>query len=199
MYLNQSHFTDFLKEKEITWAGIDFSKAQFTRKSFNLPQEVLTHFMTSWNMMIISDQKKYDIRLSFRKPAMQYDLSMVTKKNKLLKPSNLLCDTVKLNTILSDSEVVEYVSTMTDMPKQTRFAVLVLVESFDDATKMASLWTVIVKTETAETVLCENFMKSPGGFGVQSYWGRTFYNLFFDINKYAFTRWENSVKTLDEN
>lgn len=194
MYLNQSHFKDFLTEREITWVGLDFSKAKFTRKSFSLPQDVLTHYMTSWNLMIISDQKKYDIRLSFRKPVMQYDLSMVTKKNKAVKAADLLCDTVSIDNILSDNDIVSYVSTLT-FPKQTLYAIFTIVESFDETTKMASLWIVIARTDTSETVLCENFMKSPGGFGLQSYWGRTFYNLFFDINKYAFTRWENSVKT----
>ena len=193
MYLNQPYFMDFLNEKEITWAGIDFTKAKLTRKSFSLPQEVLTHYMNAWNMMILSDQKKYNIRLSFRKPVMQYDLSMVTKKNKALKPSNLLCDTVNITNILSDTAVVEYISTL-DFPKTTKFAIMVLVESFDETTKMASLWIVIADTATSDTVLTENFMMNPGGFGTQNYWGRTFYNLFFDINKYAFTRWENSVK-----
>ena len=193
MYLNQPYFMDFLNEKEITWAGIDFTKAKLTRKSFSLPQEVLTHYMNAWNMMILSDQKKYNIRLSFRKPVMQYDLSMVTKKNKALKPSNLLCDTVTLTNILSDTAVVEYISTL-DLPKMTKFAIMVLVESFDENTKMASLWIVIADTATSDTVLAENFMMNPGGFGTQNYWGRTFYNLFFDINKYAFTRWENSIK-----
>ena len=193
MYLNQPYFMDFLNEKEITWAGIDFTKAKLTRKSFSLPQEVLTHYMNAWNMMILSDQKKYNIRLSFRKPVMQYDLSMVTKKNKALKPSNLLCDTVNLTNILSDTAVVEYISTL-DLPKMTKFAIMVLVESFDENTKMASLWIVIADTATSDTVLAENFMMNPGGFGTQNYWGRTFYNLFFDINKYAFTRWENSIK-----
>ncbi len=193
MYLNQPYFMDFLNEKEITWAGIDFTKAKLTRKSFSLPQEVLTHYMNAWNMMILSDQKKYNIRLSFRKPVMQYDLSMVTKKNKALKPSNLLCDTVNITNILSDTAVVEYISTL-DFPKTTKFAIMVLVESFDETTKMASLWIVIADTATSDTVLTENFMMNPSGFGTQNYWGRTFYNLFFDINKYAFTRWENSVK-----
>ena len=193
MYLNQSYFMDFLNEKEITWAGIDFTKAKLTRKSFSLPQEVLIHYMNAWNMMILSDQKKYNIRLSFRKPLMQYDLSMVTKKNKAIKTSNLLCDTINITDIMSDASVVEYISSL-EFPKSTRFAIMVLTESFDDTTKMGSLWIVIADTTTSSTVLTENFMLNPGGFGTQNYWGRTFYNLFFDINKYAFTRWENSVK-----
>lgn len=193
MYLNQSYFMDFLNEKDITWVGIDFAKAKLTRKSFSLPQEVLVHYMNAWNMMILSDQKKYNVRLSFRKPVMQYDLSLVTKRNKTLKPANLLCDTVNITDIMSDTAILEYISTL-NFPKLTKYAVMVIVESFDENTKMASLWIALVHSGTSEAVVVENFMMSPGGFGTQNYWGRTFYNLFFDINKYAFTRWENSVR-----
>ena len=85
VYFDAELFADFLTHREVTWLGVDFSKAKFTRSGFQLPQEVLLRYLNDWNMLIISDQKKYDVRMSFRKPIMQYDLSWVTKRNKTLK------------------------------------------------------------------------------------------------------------------
>ena len=193
MYLNSEHFTNFLHEKEITWLGIDFSKAKFTKKGFEYPQEVLEHYMTAWNMLIISDQKRYDIRLSFRKPIMQYDLSAVTKKNKAIKASQLLCNNINVADFYTEADIKSYIEQQS-FPQNTAYALTVVVEAFDAKTKLAALWLVLLKAATSEVVLCEKFLKEPGGFGIKNYWGRTFYNLFFDVNKYAFPRWENAIQ-----
>lgn len=193
MYLNPELFMDFLHEKEITWLGIDFSKAKFTRKGFEYPQEVLEHYMVAWNMLIISDQKRYDIRLSFRKPIMQYDLSAVTKKNKTIKISQLLSNNINVADFYTETDVIQYIEQQT-FPQNTAYALTVVVEAFDAKTKIAALWPILLKTDDSTVVLCEKFLKEPGGFGIKNYWGRTFYNLFFDINKYAFSRWENAIQ-----
>lgn len=192
MYLNEADFSHFLEEKEVTWLGIDFSKATFTKKGFDFPQEVVQHYFTVWNSLIISDPKRYDIRLSFRKPVMYYDLSLVTKKNKSVKLARLLSSVISFSHTYQEEAIVEYVKTL-EIPQETRYAVMIIVESFDDITKLAALWVVIVNTETQNAVLCEKFLKSPGGFGTKNYWIRAFYNLFFDVQKQTFTRWKNLV------
>lgn len=192
MYLNEELFIDFLNVKEILWTGINFAKAHFTQKGFNFTQEILQHYFLDWNKLIINDQKKYDIRMSFRKPVMSYDLSMVTKINKGLRVSNLVRSNIGIRDVLSDDQVREYVATL-ELPKSQRYALMILVESFDDSTKMAALWMVVVRTEDSEPVLCEKFLKAPGGIGTRNYWARSFYNLLFDIKGHAYLRWENMV------
>ena len=194
MYINAALFSDFLQHREVTWLGIDFSKAKFTRSGFQLTQEVIQRYFNDWNMLIISDQKKYDVRMSFRKPVMQYDLSWVTRRNKSVKLNNLLKDFITMDAVYSEEAVVEYMQEAV-LPNVSDYALLFMVESFDDHTKLGTVWVVIVRTADNQVVLCEKFMKSPGGFGLRNFWGRVFYNLFFDIQKYAFLRWENLVKS----
>ncbi|MBQ1780706.1 MAG: hypothetical protein II001_04660, partial [Bacteroidales bacterium] len=88
MYMNEDLFVDFLSVREILWVGVNFSKAKFTRAGFDYSQEIMQHYFQEWNKLILNDQKKYDIRMSFRKPMMHYDLSAVTKLNKSVKISN---------------------------------------------------------------------------------------------------------------
>ena len=192
MYMNEQLFVDFLQVREILWVGINFSKAKFTREGFDYPQEVLQRYLHDWNMLILNDQKKYDIRMSFRKPVMQYDLSVITKINKSLKANDLLTKNIKANDVLSDDQMRELASVQT-LPQSLPYALSLWVESFDSKVKTASIWVVITKTETQEVVLCEKFLKKPGGFGLRNYWARTFYNVFYDIQSQAFLRWENMV------
>lgn len=193
MYLNEELFIDFLNVKEILWTGINFSKAHFTKKGFDFTQEIFQHYLHDWNLMILNDQKKYDIRMSFRKPIMQYDLSMVTKINKSLKYNHIIRNFINFKDVLTDEQVVAYVSQL-EFPKSMEYALSLLVESFDSTSKTASLWIIIAKTATNEAVLCEKFLKVPCGFGTRNYWARTFYNVFFDIKSSSFLRWENMVQ-----
>lgn len=192
MYMNEHLFREFLQVREILWVGINFSKAKFTREGFDYPQEVLQHYFHEWNMLILNDQKKYDIRMSFRKPVMQYDLSVVTRLNKAVKINDILSRHINIRDVFTDDRMRELAAAL-PLPETLPFALSFWVESFDTATKTAAIWVVISKTETREVVLCEKFLKQPAGFGTRNYWARTFYNVFYDIQSSAFLRWENMV------
>ncbi len=193
MYLNEKLFIDFLKVKEILWVGINFSKAKFTRNGFDFTQEIMQHYFHEWNMLILNDQKKYDIRMSFRKPVMEYNLSTITKLNKTVKIGELITRNIGTKDVYSDDRMVEYLSGLS-LPKTLPFALMFVVESFDASVKTAAIWVTITKTDTQEVVLCEKFLKKPAGFGTRNYWARTFYNVFFDIQSQSFMRWENMVQ-----
>jgi hypothetical protein len=172
---------------------VNFSKAKFTRAGFDYSQEIMQHYFQEWNKLILNDQKKYDIRMSFRKPVMHYDLSAVTKLNKSVKISNLLAKYIDIKDVFTDDQMVEYMSELT-LPKAYPYALSFVVESFDTTVKTAAIWVVITKTETQEVVVCEKFLKTPAGFGTRNYWARTFYNVFYDVQTNAFLRWENMVQ-----
>lgn len=192
MYLNEQLFIDFLNTKEILWVGINFSKAKFTRNGFELTQESMHRLFHEWNMMILNDQKKYDVRMSFRKPVMQYDLSVTTKLNKSVKLNDIMTNYVSIKDTFNDEQICEYVSELI-FPTTMKYALTYIVESFNASVKSAAIWVVIVATETHEVVLCEKFLKKPAGIGTRNYWARTFYNVFYDIQSQSFKRWESMV------
>ena len=193
MYLKEPLFIDFLKVKEILWVGINFSQAKFTRSGFDFTQEIMQHYFHEWNMLILNDQKKYDIRMSFRKPVMQYDLSVITKLNKSVKVSESLTKNIGTKDVFSDERMVKYLSGLS-LPTTQPFALTFVVESFDTSVKTAAIWVAVIKTTTKEVVLCEKFLKKPAGLGTRNYWARTFYNVFFDIQSQSYMRWENMVQ-----
>ena len=193
MYMDETLFSDFLKTREILWVGINFAKAKFTREGFDFSQENLQHYLQEWNKLILNDQKKYDIRMSFRKPIMKYDLSAITKLNKSLKVSDILTLFISSQHVNSDEQMRQYTASL-ELPATLPYALMFAVESFDSTVKTAAIWVVITKTDTKEVVLCEKFLKKPAGIGLRNYWARTFYNVFYDIQSDAFRRWENMVQ-----
>lgn len=197
MYMNESLFNDFLNCREILWTGINFSKAKFTKSAFNFTQEIMQHYFHDWNLLILNDQKKYDIRMSFRKPIMQYDLSVVTKANKNVRVNSVLTERINLKDTLTEQTISSYMPQLVIHSKQ-RFALTFIVESFDAVAKVAAVWVVIYMTDSGEMVLCEQFLKVPSGIGTRNYWARIFYNILYDIKTFAFLRWENMVKNSTE-
>ncbi len=195
MYINPTLFTEFIHSKEILWLGIDFSLSKFTRKGFEITQEQLRTYFNEWNQLVIADQKKYDIRMSFRKPIMSYDLSAVTKANKSVRISNILCENITIEAVHTDEGICEYLRQLST-PQQHRFALIFIVESFDASCKTGAVWVGLFDTVSHEPVLCEKFLKVPSGFGTKNYWGRIFYNILYDIRSYAYYRWESLVKPL---
>ncbi|MBQ7735756.1 MAG: hypothetical protein IJT61_07510 [Bacteroidales bacterium] len=195
MYINPTLFTEFIHSKEILWLGIDFSLSKFTRKGFEITQEQLRTYFNEWNQLVIADQKKYDIRMSFRKPIMSYDLSAVTKANKSVRISNILCENITIEAVHTDEGICDYLRQLST-PQQHRFALIFIVESFDASCKTGAVWVGLFDTVSHEPVLCEKFLKVPSGFGTKNYWGRIFYNILYDIRSYAYYRWESLVKPL---
>ena len=190
MHINKELFQDFLKEREVTWLGIDFSKATFTKKGFDMPNDALQIYLNEWNALVISDQKKYDIRVAFRKPVVLFDLSFVKKQNKLYKGNIPIRDIVRMENLLDENIIAHYIR-QTSLPILSKFSLLFMVESFDNTIKKGSVWVVVISNKSKELVLCEKFSESPSGFNIKSYWARIFYNIFFNISRSAFVRWEH--------
>ena len=193
MYLNKELFLDFLKEREVAWLGIDFSKATFTKKGFEMPNDVLQLYFNEWNALIISDQKKYDVRVAFRKPVVHFDLSFIKKQNKLYKGDTPIRDVVRIENLLDENIIAHYIQEA-QFPVLSKYSLIFLVESFDNTIKKGYVWVVVIKSDTKELVFCEKFAETPGGFNIKSYWARVFFNMFFNISRSAYVRWEHLVQ-----
>jgi hypothetical protein len=194
VYINKELFTDFLKEREVAWLGIDFSKATFTKKGFDIPNDVLQLYFNEWNALIIADQKKYDIRVAFRKPVVHFDLSFIKKQNKLHKGDTPIRDVVRMENLITENIIAYYVRQI-NLPNIAKYALFFMVESIDNTIKKGSVWVIVLKSESKELVLCEKFMEKPSGFNIKSYWARIFYNIFFSISRTTYLQWENLVRT----
>jgi len=193
VYINKELFPDFLKEREVTWLGVDFSKATFTRKGFDIPNDILQLYLNEWNALIISDQKKYDIRVAFRKPIVHFDLSLIKKQNKLHKGDAPIRDVVRMENLLNTNIIANHIRE-TSIVEASKYALFFMVESFDSNIKKGSVWVVVFKSNSKELVLCEKFTETPSGFSVKSYWARVFFNIFFNISRTAYLRWEHLVQ-----
>ena len=99
-------------------------------------------------------------------------------------------DIVRMENLLDENIITNYLR-QASLPVLSKFSLLFMVESFDNTIKKGSVWVVIISNKSKELVLCEKFSESPSGFNIKSYWARVFYNIFFNISRSAFVRWEH--------
>jgi len=158
-----------------------------------MPNDVLQLYLNEWNALIVSDQKKYDIRVAFRKPVVIFDVSFVKKQNKLYKGDMPIREFVRMENLLNEDIISKYIKTV-HLPNLSEYSLLFMVESFDNTVKKGSVWVVVIKSARKELVFCEKFSETPGGFNIKSYWARVFFNIFFNISRSAYMRWEHLVQ-----
>lgn len=194
MYFDKNLFNEFLKQREVTWLGIDFSRATYTKDGFDLPSDILHYYFNEWNKMFILDQKKYNLRASFQKPIVSYDLKIVTKKNSIGKDKLNIKKHIIIENTIQEENLKEYVTQYNPLPSQTTFSIVFIVESLDHNLKAASVWVVILHNITKNIVLTEKFIERPKGLNTKTYWARAFYNILFKINDLHFTQWTNFIK-----
>lgn len=192
MYLDKNLLQNFLEQKEISWLGVDFSQATFTKEGFDLPSDVLHYYFSEWNKMFITDQKKYNLRATFQKPIVNYDLQMVTKSNNISRERLRIKKHIQIENTFSEEFIVQYISHLT-IPQSSEFSIMFIVESLDQNLKAAAMWICIIHTPTRQTVLCERFTERPKGFNTKSYWARVFYNILFKINDLHFKQWSHFI------
>ena len=157
-----------------------------------MPNDVLQLYLNEWNAMIISDQKKYDIRVAFRKPVVHFDVSFVKKQNKLYKGDTPIREFVRMENLLNENIIANHLQEI-PIPKLSKYSLLFMVESFDNTIKKGSVWVVIIRSANQEVLFCEKFSETPSGFNIKSYWARVFFNIFFNISRSAYVRWEHLV------
>jgi hypothetical protein len=98
-----------------------------------------------------------------------------------------------MENLLSEDIIANYVR-QAIFPEISKYALLFMVEAFDNKIKKGSIWVVLLSSKTKELVLCEEFKETPSGFNIKSYWGRVFFNIFFNISRTTYVRWEHLVK-----
>ena len=98
-----------------------------------------------------------------------------------------------MENLLNTNIIANYIRQAT-IPKTSKYALFFMVESFDNIIKKGSVWVVVLKNESKELVLCEKFTEKPGGFSIKSYWARVFFNIFFNISRSAYLRWEHLMR-----
>jgi hypothetical protein len=189
---------DVIAASELTWFGIDFSKAQFVG-SFNQFAEAgekggdqIKHtFFPAWNDVVANEREKYDLKKAYNKTSINYDLDVVTKRNAAVDADKL----VTLNTDegrITKEEIAKVVSQYKSTKKGV--GLVYIVDTYSKAEERGVIWVTFFDIATRKVLIAEKFTGKPGGFGLRNYWMKPVFEVMMKTSHEAYRNWEKIHK-----
>ena len=187
---------DFLTGDDMVWYGLDFTKAKFVG-SFDQMNgagaasgtDIVTKYIPAWNMIVLNEQSKYDLRKAFRKANVFYNLDPVEKNNANIDVDAIMSyNSYKFDD--PDKTINEIIANYSDGEKKEGVGVVFIVEYFDKMKQQASYYVTVFDIKTKKVLIKQHIYAKPGGFGLRNYWARTIYNALKSIDSSYYKKWK---------
>lgn len=176
----------FKSETEIIWLGIDYSKVQLTGDFSEFqgtgsydPSDVQRKYFPTWNMFILNESAKYDIKGMLQKSNLTYDIDMIMELNKNASTDEMMTYNPKTYTKDEiESQVAGY-----SLDGKKGLGVLFIVESLNKSSVQAAYHFVAINLSTKEVLVHERFVTIPAGIGIRNFWAGSIYKVIKEIKK----------------
>lgn len=181
--------------KEITWFGLDFTKAKFVG-DFGKPENtgaiIKEANFRSWNDLMINEAEKFDLKKKFKKEKVYYKFDKVNSFNDAVNP-----DSIKLNADVNvpplSIPIIKDIAAKYANPSSTGVGVVFVIEVFNKVKNIGVVDVVFFNNSNGEVLLCQRTKHQPGGFGVRNYWAKTIYGTIQEVG-YSWDKWIRASK-----
>lgn len=161
-----SYLSNAQKINEITWFGIDFSKAKMIGSSgFNDVEKIQSYYLDAWNGVIVTEKDKYNISRYYKAAKVNVSLDAVKENNSKVDAATLV---INNEYSLSEPDAKEVVSGY--VGKGSGMGLLYIVEYFNKIDEKASIYVVKFDIESGTISSIRKILGKPGGFGFRNYW-----------------------------
>lgn len=165
---------DVISASEITWFGLDFSKAQFVgsfnqfaEAGGNSGSEIKNKYFGQWNDVVVNERDKYDMKKSYNKTSVNYNLDIVTKRNASVDADKLITLNAEADHIKKEDLAKIASAYKTD---KKGIGLVYVIDTFSKADEKGIIWVVFFDLATRKVLIAEKFTGKPGGFGLRNFW-----------------------------
>jgi len=174
-----------IQERQATFYGLDFSKSKMVgSEGFTNPTDIVDRFFFEWNNLLLDEKSKYNVKTAFNKDIIDYDFSVVSDKNKTVKPAELVTNS---SYSIDEKEVEQLVKSYS--VKGKGLGIVVIVEKFDKTNELATVWATYFDKSTKKILLTRKVIGKPSGFGLKAYWANAIGRIMESCRGYA-KAWE---------
>src|SRR5689334_5179890 len=165
---------DVFTASEITWFGLDFTKAQFVG-SFNQfadagetgGQAIRDKFIPGWNDIVINERTKYNLKEAYKKSNVIYEPNLVAKRNAAINPDKMLTLNEEEGKVTKE-EISKIISQYKSDKKG--IGLVYVIETYSKADEKGEIWVTFFDIATRKVLITEKFTEKPGGFGLKNFW-----------------------------
>jgi hypothetical protein len=184
---------DVVSAREITWLGLDFSKAlfvgsftQFADAGEKGGSEIKDKFIPSWNDLVVNERQKYDLKKAYGKDNVIYDLDIVTKRNAGI-------DVAKMTSLNAQADHIkkEDIGKIVSQYKTSKkgIGLVYIVDTFDKPEEKGDIWVTFFDMATHKVLVAEKFTGKAGGFGLRNYWAKPVFEVMTKSSADAYEDW----------
>ena len=174
-------------KKPITWLGLDFSlariigaAAQFGGAGEVTLDELKNKYMPGWNLLFLTEPKKYDVAKYVRRDAVANKLEVTAKDNTAVDKDIFSINPSDMSR-LRKADIEAQVSKM-DFMDQHGVGYVIFIEGMNKGNERASGWITFVDMDTKKVLQTHRAEGSPGGFGFRNYWAKAFLSILKDTD-----------------
>ena len=185
----------------VSWLGIDFSHvklignfAEFFNAGEKSSQQIRDLYFPRWNMIILTEPEKYDIKGMLRKPEIYYDIDMITEINAQTSLEGI----ESYNTQKFTDENIRSFVSQYYLEGKEGLGVLFIAECLNKNASEAWFHFVAINMKTKKVLLHERLRGEPEGFGLRNFWANSVYKIINDIKYYYYMDWKRKVKEIDQ-
>jgi len=159
-------FAKAQNDNEVTWFGVDFSKAKLVGSAgFSDVSQIQSYYLNQWNSIIVTEVDKYNIAKFYKKPTVKVDLDLVKDRNNKVVASTLVTDnTYTLEQADAEAVVKKYKG------KGTGQGLVYVVESFSKTAEAATIYVALFDISTGKIISIKKQTGKASGFGFRNYW-----------------------------
>jgi hypothetical protein len=161
-----------MKEKSITWFGIDFSIARFTLVTED-PTVIVNQYLKSINTLILTESTKYDLKKYFDKTEVKADIDLVNERNSKIDPTTLVV-TDKYQ--VTPEDVQKVISSYKTQGK-TGMGLVFIAENLNKVAQTGSFYVCFFDIATRKIIDAELKEAKASGIGFRNYWVSPAYNV----------------------
>lgn len=153
---------------ELVWCGIDFSQVKCIGAiGFNEPDQIKDRYFSTWNQLVLTESKKFDVQKFYAKKSLVNDLSVVNERNKEPKASELVVETPYT---FKEGQLSDIVKTYSFNTRKDGLGVVYVVESLNKLSNMATIHVTFFDLESREIYWTKKYTSKPEGFGFRNFW-----------------------------
>lgn len=193
----QKTFTsaDVFTEKNMVWYGLDFTHCKFIGQPsihgnfYKTPDYVVKHYFKEWNMIPIKEGDKYDIKKTFEKEYLYFDIDTLLARNQRYSSDSLIAfsNVYGLNT----ATFPEIVKTYGGVAKEG-IGVVYIVESYNSIEEVATYYCIVFDVATKKIFLQEKITGRAQGANLKTYWAGAFREAL-EKNAKVYKKWKKGA------
>ncbi|PBQ30531.1 hypothetical protein CNR22_01685 [Sphingobacteriaceae bacterium] len=182
---------------ELVWYGLDFTGAKFIGKfddGFDSKptsaNELISYYVPAWNQLVLDEPRNFDLKNTFRKTSIFYEIQPVANLNSKINPEGILTYN---SCMLHKDQLGAMVSAYPEGSRKDGLGLVLIVESFDKSYRKGNFWVVFFDIKTHKILFSDYCSGAPSGFGLRNYWAGSLKHVLAEIRFFRYEMWKTNV------